>query len=202
MVGVPGVVFAPTEGLGLPGRGVRARLAAAGRALRRPAAAPRLVGDRRRGSRQPARPAAQPRPVRRGPADGAGGLRRGPAGRGEDQCGRSADRSGRARDRWWCGAAGRRGHPALGHGGHHRGRPDAALRARRRPPRDRSALHIAAGRDTVSPAAGHAEPIAAAAGGPVWLRTLRKAEHRPGSSTAATGATSCSRAVRTRRPGR
>ena len=33
-------------------------------------------------------------------------------------------------------------------------------------------LHIAAGRDTVSPAAGHAEPIAAAAGGPVWLRTL------------------------------
>jgi hypothetical protein len=29
----------------------------------------------------------------------------------------------------------------------------------------------------VAPAAGHAEPIAAAAGGPVWLRTLRKAEH-------------------------
>ena len=38
-------------------------------------------------------------------------------------------------------------------------------------------LHIAAGRDMVSPAAGHAEPIAAAAAGPVWLRTLRKAEH-------------------------
>ncbi len=38
-------------------------------------------------------------------------------------------------------------------------------------------LHLAAERDTVSPAAGHAEPIAAAAGGPVWLRTLRKAEH-------------------------
>jgi dienelactone hydrolase len=38
-------------------------------------------------------------------------------------------------------------------------------------------LHIAAGRDTVSPAAGHAEPIASAAGGPVWLRTLRKADH-------------------------
>src|ERR687889_1010823 len=38
-------------------------------------------------------------------------------------------------------------------------------------------LHVAAGRDTVSPAAGHAEPVAAAAGGPVWLRTLRKADH-------------------------
>jgi dienelactone hydrolase len=38
-------------------------------------------------------------------------------------------------------------------------------------------LHIAAGRDTVSPVAGHAEPVAAAAGGPVWLRTLRKADH-------------------------
>ncbi len=38
-------------------------------------------------------------------------------------------------------------------------------------------LHIAAGRDMVAPAAGHAQPIAAAAGGPVWLRTLRKAEH-------------------------
>jgi dienelactone hydrolase len=38
-------------------------------------------------------------------------------------------------------------------------------------------LHVAAGRDTVSPAPGHAEPIAAAAGGPVWLRTLRKADH-------------------------
>lgn len=39
------------------------------------------------------------------------------------------------------------------------------------------ALHIAAGKDTVAPAAGHAEPIAAAAGGPVWLRTLTKASH-------------------------
>jgi dienelactone hydrolase len=38
-------------------------------------------------------------------------------------------------------------------------------------------LHLAAGRDTVAPAAGHAEPIAAAAGGPVWLRTLTKASH-------------------------
>jgi dienelactone hydrolase len=38
-------------------------------------------------------------------------------------------------------------------------------------------LHIAAGRDTVSPVGGHAEPVAAAAGGPVWLRTLRKADH-------------------------
>ena len=38
-------------------------------------------------------------------------------------------------------------------------------------------LHIAAGRDTVVPPAGHAEPLAAAAGGPVWLRTLRKAQH-------------------------
>jgi dienelactone hydrolase len=39
------------------------------------------------------------------------------------------------------------------------------------------ALHVAAGKDTVVPAAGHAEPIAAAAGGPVWLRTLTKASH-------------------------
>jgi dienelactone hydrolase len=38
-------------------------------------------------------------------------------------------------------------------------------------------LHIAAGRDTVVPPAGHAEPLAAAAGGLVWLRTLRKAQH-------------------------
>jgi dienelactone hydrolase len=39
------------------------------------------------------------------------------------------------------------------------------------------ALHLAAGKDTVVPAAGHAEPIAASAGGPVWLRTLTKAGH-------------------------
>jgi len=39
------------------------------------------------------------------------------------------------------------------------------------------ALHIAAGRDMVTPSVGHAEPIAAAAGGPVWLRTLPKATH-------------------------
>jgi dienelactone hydrolase len=39
------------------------------------------------------------------------------------------------------------------------------------------ALHIAAGKDTVAPAAGHAEPIAAAAAGPVWLRTITKASH-------------------------
>jgi dienelactone hydrolase len=39
------------------------------------------------------------------------------------------------------------------------------------------ALHIAAGRDMVAPAAGHAEPISAAAGGPMWLRTLPKASH-------------------------
>lgn len=38
-------------------------------------------------------------------------------------------------------------------------------------------LHIAAGRDMVAPMAGHAEPIAAAAGGPIWLRTLPKATH-------------------------
>jgi dienelactone hydrolase len=38
-------------------------------------------------------------------------------------------------------------------------------------------LHLAAGRDTVTPVEGHAEPVAAAAGGPVWLRTLTKAGH-------------------------
>lgn len=38
-------------------------------------------------------------------------------------------------------------------------------------------LHLAAGKDTVSPAAGHAEPVAMAAGGPVVLRTLNKATH-------------------------
>lgn len=38
-------------------------------------------------------------------------------------------------------------------------------------------LHLAAGRDTVAPAAGHAEILAAAAGGPVQLRTLKKASH-------------------------
>ena len=38
-------------------------------------------------------------------------------------------------------------------------------------------LHIGAGRDVVSPIDGHADPIAAAAGGPVWLRTVRKADH-------------------------
>ena len=39
------------------------------------------------------------------------------------------------------------------------------------------ALHLAAGRDTVAPAVGHAEAVAAAAGGPVWLRTLTKSSH-------------------------
>ncbi|MGE3287540.1 MAG: alpha/beta hydrolase [Pseudonocardia sp.] len=38
-------------------------------------------------------------------------------------------------------------------------------------------LQIAAGKDTVTPPAGHAEPITAAAGGPVWLRTITKASH-------------------------
>jgi dienelactone hydrolase len=38
-------------------------------------------------------------------------------------------------------------------------------------------LHLAAGKDTVAPPAGHAEPIADAAAGPVWLRTLKKAKH-------------------------
>jgi len=39
------------------------------------------------------------------------------------------------------------------------------------------ALHLAAGRDIVAPAGGHAEPVAMAAGGPVTLRTLKKATH-------------------------
>lgn len=39
------------------------------------------------------------------------------------------------------------------------------------------ALHLAAAVDSMAPAAGHAEPIAAAAGGPVQLRTLAKAGH-------------------------
>jgi len=38
-------------------------------------------------------------------------------------------------------------------------------------------LHLAAGRDTIAPAAGHTDQIAAAAGGPVLLRTLPKAQH-------------------------
>ncbi|QJY50572.1 alpha/beta hydrolase [Pseudonocardia broussonetiae] len=38
-------------------------------------------------------------------------------------------------------------------------------------------LHLTAGRDTVAPAAGHAEPVSASAGGPVVLRTLKKATH-------------------------
>ncbi|MGI5127425.1 dienelactone hydrolase family protein [Pseudonocardia sp. CA-107938] len=38
-------------------------------------------------------------------------------------------------------------------------------------------LHLAAGRDTIAPAPGHADQIAAAAGGPVRLRTLPKAQH-------------------------
>ncbi|WP_338051544.1 dienelactone hydrolase family protein, partial [Pseudonocardia acidicola] len=38
-------------------------------------------------------------------------------------------------------------------------------------------LHIVAGKDTVAPPAGHAEPLAAAGSGPVWQRTLPKAEH-------------------------
>lgn len=39
------------------------------------------------------------------------------------------------------------------------------------------ALHLAAGRDMVAPPAGHAEPIAEAWAGPSVLRTLPKAEH-------------------------
>lgn len=38
-------------------------------------------------------------------------------------------------------------------------------------------LHLAAGKDAVTPAAGHAEQLALAAGGPVTLRTLPKATH-------------------------
>ncbi len=38
-------------------------------------------------------------------------------------------------------------------------------------------LHLTGGKDTVAPPAGHAEPAAAAAGGPVTLRTLKKASH-------------------------
>ena len=38
-------------------------------------------------------------------------------------------------------------------------------------------LHLAAGKDMVAPPAGHAEQIALAAGGPVILRTLPKASH-------------------------
>lgn len=38
-------------------------------------------------------------------------------------------------------------------------------------------LHLVAGKDTVAPPAGHAEPIAAAAGGPVLLRSMTKASH-------------------------
>lgn len=38
-------------------------------------------------------------------------------------------------------------------------------------------LHLTAGTDAITPAAGHAEPVAAAAGGPVVLRTLKKAGH-------------------------
>jgi dienelactone hydrolase len=38
-------------------------------------------------------------------------------------------------------------------------------------------LHLAAGKDMVAPAAGHAEQIALAAGGPVILRMLPKATH-------------------------
>jgi dienelactone hydrolase len=38
-------------------------------------------------------------------------------------------------------------------------------------------LHLGAGKDTVTPVGGHAEPIAASGGGPVWLRTIDKATH-------------------------
>lgn len=38
-------------------------------------------------------------------------------------------------------------------------------------------LHVVAGKDTVAPPVGHAVALAEAAGGPVWTRTLRKAEH-------------------------
>ena len=38
-------------------------------------------------------------------------------------------------------------------------------------------LHVVAGQDTVAPPGGHAEPITQAAGGPVTVRTLPKAGH-------------------------
>lgn len=38
-------------------------------------------------------------------------------------------------------------------------------------------LHLVAGKDQVTPPVGHAEPLAAAGAGPVWLRTLPKADH-------------------------
>jgi dienelactone hydrolase len=39
------------------------------------------------------------------------------------------------------------------------------------------ALHLAAGKDRIAPPVGHAEPVAAAWAGPVQLRTLPKASH-------------------------
>ena len=53
-------------------------------------------------------------------------------------------------------------------------RPSAADAARRI---TAPTLHIVAGKDTVAPPEGHAEPIIAAAGGPVTVRTLPKAAH-------------------------
>lgn len=48
---------------------------------------------------------------------------------------------------------------------------DAATRC------DAPALHLAADRDRIAPPVGHAEPVAAAWAGPVQLRTLPKASH-------------------------
>lgn len=42
---------------------------------------------------------------------------------------------------------------------------------------DAPALHLAAGKDRIAPPVGHAEPVAAAWAGPVQLRTLPKASH-------------------------
>lgn len=38
-------------------------------------------------------------------------------------------------------------------------------------------LHLAAALDSMAPSAGHAEPMARAAGGPVWVRSIEKAGH-------------------------
>ena len=56
LVGLPGAVFTPRHGHRPAGRGLRARLAAAGLPLLRAAPAPRELGDRRRGPGHPAQP--------------------------------------------------------------------------------------------------------------------------------------------------
>ena len=177
MSGIPGVIYAPEEGLGLPAVAFGhdwlqppARYAD----LLRHLASWGFVRRRRRATagRCPATRASPPTCAARcrsASACGSGtggsawtpGAPRSP-GTASGAERRSSRRRGSSGWRRWSRSPLAQTHPS-------------ALEAARK--LTVPVLHLAAGKDLVAPPAGHAEQIALSAGGPVILRTLPKASH-------------------------